>query len=545
MFNQNPNNMFENLCFPDVNSIPDAIKLAKEIDQNEYLLNGQLVAFNGPRQEVFSPVCLNQNGTVAPVRLGSYPLLGEEEALKCVDAAVKAYDNGMGFWPSASVKDRIKAVEEFTAKMKAARNEVVNLLMWETGKNHKDSQKEFDRTVEYIIDTIHALKKMERTSSLFETEQGIIGKVKRSPVGVVLCMGPFNYPLNETFTTLIPALLMGNTVIFKPAKIGVLLHYPLLKAFQECFPAGVINIIYGRGRTLATALMKSGQINALAFIGTSKSANALKMQHPKPNRLRSVLGLEAKNAGIVLNDADVDLAVKECISGSLSFNGQRCTALKILYVHKSVADEFLKKFKQEVDNIKIGMPWEDNVMITPLPEPEKPSYLQELIDDATRKGAEIINKDGGKFHNKFFIPAVLYPVTREMRVSQEEQFGPVVPIIPFESLDEPLDYIIQSDYGQQVSIFGTASDSIAFLVDRLVNQVCRVNINSQCQRGPDIFPFNGRKDSAEGTLSVNDALRAFSIRALVAAKENDINKLMLNDIIKYQKSNFLSADLMF
>jgi glyceraldehyde-3-phosphate dehydrogenase (NADP+) len=129
-----------------------------------------------------------------------------------------------------------------------------------------------------------------------------------------------------------------------------------------------------------------------------------------------------------------------------------------------------------------------------------------------------------------------------MRLYREEQFGPVVPVATFNDIEQPMQYVINSDYGQQVSIFGGDPDVIADLVDPLVNQVCRVNINSQCQRGPDTFPFTGRKDSAEGTLSVSDALRVFTIRTLVAAKQTDLNKDVIRKIVRERKSNFLSTD---
>jgi glyceraldehyde-3-phosphate dehydrogenase (NADP+) len=129
-----------------------------------------------------------------------------------------------------------------------------------------------------------------------------------------------------------------------------------------------------------------------------------------------------------------------------------------------------------------------------------------------------------------------------MRVYHEEQFGPVIPILAFDGIKEPIEYMINSNYGQQVSVFGSDPDRIAHLIDPLVNQVCRVNINSQCQRGPDTFPFTGRKDSAEGTLSVSDALRVFSIRTLVAAKYTDKNKKLITRIVQDHKSKFLATD---
>ena len=141
-----------------------------------------------------------------------------------------------------------------------------------------------------------------------------------------------------------------------------------------------------------------------------------------------------------------------------------------------------------------------------------------------------------------FYPAVLYPVDASMRVYTEEQFGPVIPVVPFDDIEEPMRYIRESNYGQQVSIFGKDSDTLARLIDPLVNQVCRVNLNSQCQRGPDTFPFTGRKDSAEGTLSVSDALRVFSIRTLVAAKDDPANKEIITDIVRNNKSNFLTTN---
>ena len=528
--------------FPDEEEVPEAFLSNIPTTQDQFLVNGELRHWDGPTQEVLSPVCVKTSSGLSQKCIGRYPILTERESLEALQAAVKAYDNGRGPWPTMSVGERIKHIGDFVYRMIEKRREVVNLLMWEIGKSHEDSQKEFDRTVEYIKDTIAALKDLDRVSSRFAIEQGIIGQIRRAPLGFVLCMGPFNYPLNETFTTLIPALIMGNSVIFKPPKHGVLLYRPLLEVFRDSFPRGVLNIVYGAGKTVIPPLMSSGKINVLAFIGTSRAADLLRKAHPKPHRLRCVLGLEAKNAAIILPDADLDLTIKECIIGCLSFNGQRCTALKVLFVHSQIVDAFLDGFIRAIAKLRFGMPWEDNVFITPLPEPAKPAYLTELVEDAKRFGARIINRDGGTVHKTFFYPAALYPVNSKMRVYSEEQFGPVIPIVSFNNIETPIQYVVRSDYGQQLSIFGTDPDVIAELIDPLVNQVCRVNINSQCQRGPDTFPFTGRKDSAEGTLSVSDALRVFSIRTLVAAKEVEINKTIITSIVRERKSNFLSTD---
>tara|TARA_R110002073_G_scaffold148335_5_gene301440 strand:- start:1118 stop:2695 length:1578 start_codon:yes stop_codon:yes gene_type:complete len=520
--------------------IPQAYKITSILHQNTYLVNGELKPWPGEIAEVYSTISSTKD--YKPTLLGTIPQLGKAEAIEALDSACLAYNKGQGLWPTMKVIDRIACMEKFVEQMKTKRDKVVKYLMWEIGKNLSDSQKEFDRTVEYIYDTIEDYKQIDRDSAKFHKHSGVNAHIRRGPLGVVLCLGPYNYPLNETFALLIPALMMGNTTIFKPAKIGILLLSPLLEAFQNSFPKGVVNIVYGRGRTLATPIMQSGKVDVLALIGNSKSANALQNNHPKSNRLRLVLGLEAKNPAIILPDADLDLAIAECIAGTLSFNGQRCTALKILYVHEDIVDEFNKRFAAKVDELKFGNPWDQGAKLTPLPEPDKPEYIQELIDDAKEKGVKVLNKKGGETSDNFIFPAVLYPVSKDMRVFQEEQFGPVIPIVPFNDIEQPLDDMAESNYGQQVSLFGKDVKTLSPLIDTLVNLVCRVNLNSSCQRGPDVYPFTGRKDSAFSTLSVHDALRSFSIRTFVASKDNEYNNAILNELLDKKTSNFISTD---
>jgi len=528
--------------FPQAEEIPESARVPLPLHQREYLVDGEIRTWEGATEEVLSPVCRPGAGGPEPTPLGSFPLFTAAEATVALDAAVAAWDCGRGRWPTMAVSERIACVEEFAQRMVAARESVVRLLMWEIGKSRSDSEREFDRTIAYIRDTIDAVKDVDRTSSRFVVEQGIIAQIRRAPLGVALCMGPFNYPLNETFTTLIPALVMGNTAVFKPPRPGVLLFGPLLEAFRQAFPPGVVNTVYGRGRETMTPLMASGKVDVLAFIGTSPAADALKKAHPRPHRLRCILGLEAKNPAIVLADADLDLAARECVTGALSFNGQRCTAIKVVFVHRSIADAFLERLAAAIAGLRAGMPWEEGVALTPLPEAGKPAYLTGLVDDAVERGARVVNPGGGTIHGTYFHPAVVYPVAAGMKLWTEEQFGPVVPVVPFDDVAEPIRWVIESNYGQQVSLFGNDPGEIAALVDPLVNQVCRVNLNSQCQRGPDTFPFTGRKDSAEGTLSVTDALRVFTIRTLVAAKATAANKRIVGDILRERRSGFLSTD---
>jgi glyceraldehyde-3-phosphate dehydrogenase (NADP+) len=531
--------------FPTADEIPESARIDASPWERRWLVDGEVLRWDGPTLEVRSPVCLRSaDGSHERALCGHLAALDEESGRRAVMSARAAWDDGRGAWPTMRVKDRIACVRRFVDGMTKVRESVVRLLMWEIGKTRADAESEFDRTVQYIDATLEALKELDRQSGRFIVEDGFLAQIRRSPLGVILCMGPFNYPLNETFTTLIPALVMGNTIVSKLPRHGALLHLPLLEAFADAFPKGVVNVVSGEGRKVVGPMMASGEIDCLAFIGTSTSANALASQHPRPNRLRTITGLEAKNPAVVLPDADLDVAVRECVSGSLSFNGQRCTALKQIFVHRSIAEAFVERFAAAVDALPAGMPWTPGAKLTPLPEEGKIARLDAFVKDAEAHGAVKVNR-GGVSHETFYRPAVMNHVRAGARLYTEEQFGPVVPIATFDDDSEIDAFMRSSSYGQQVSLFGHDPKRMAGLIDALVNQVSRINLNSQCRRGPDTFPFTGRKDSAEGTLSVTDALRAFSIRAVVAATSTEANQALVTQVVTGRLSTFLSTDFVF
>jgi len=533
--------------FPKENEIPE--KYNKIVNQTEYLIGGKIENWTGPVQEILSPVMINNNGNLTQKYLGSHPMMDANTSLKALDAAVTAYGNGRGEWPTMSVKGRLNHMYKFMENMKQAREEVVSSLVMEIGKSEPDSYKEFDRTVKYIDDTINAVKKMYSESSTFVKSENQLAQIRRAPLGINLSMGPYNYPLNETFTTLIPSVIMGNTVVFKAAKYGVLLHQPLLKAYQESFPAGVINTIYGEGPTVIGPIMESGMIDVFSFIGSEKTAAIIKKQHNSNKPLKSVLGLGAKNLGLVTDSADLAVALSEIYASVTNFNQQRCTSLKELMVQRAVADEFVSKIVAMIDSTNWGMPWKNGVIATPIPDfwdnniggYKQMKFYQDLIDDALSKGAQVVNKTGNQNIGTFFSPTVLYGVNKSMRIYHEEQFGPIIPITVYDNINEPINYCVESKYGQQASIFSRNPEEIGYFIDHAINQEGRVHINNQGQRGPDDFPFGGTKLSAEQTLSVSDAPKVFSRRVIVSTKYNDVNIDLVNKVLDNNLSQFLST----
>ena len=506
------------------------------------LIDGKILTQGFAAKGVLSPCSLRDEKTDQLF----FPEMGQTSDVdaplfaQAVDVAVRAWSSGRGEWPSARLAQRAAAVEAFRDRMQKSREMICRLIMWEIAKNWSDAQAEFDRTIQYITDTVVATRALDQDSDQLKQISGVLAQIRRTPLGVTLCMGPFNYPLNETFTTLIPALIMGNPVVVKLPRFGQLFWDFLLEPFRDSFPPGVVNVLNGDGKRLIPSAIKTGKIDLLAFIGSSVVANQLKLAHPRPHHFRSILGLDAKNPAIILPDAELETAAAECVKGALSFNGQRCTALKIIFVQRSIAENFIELFTKKVESLVCGLPWEKGVSITPLPDPQKCSQLKGYMDAAIQAGAKLCNpKWGGRAMESLFFPTVLRDVPLISALANEEQFGPLVPIVTYDSVREFEDYMARSPYGLQASIFGSDPVVLGELIDALANQVCRININSQCQRGPDQLPFTGRKNSAEGTLSVTDALRSFSIRTMVATQNDSRGQEIIQRVINNNYSQFL------
>jgi len=218
------------------------------VDGRKVLCNGKVTAWEGPVQEVFAPI-FEEGSTETKVMIGTQARFGEEDSLKALDAAVKSWNHGRGEWAQAKPEVRDAKIQELYAALIEKRAEIINVLMWEICKTKADATKEFDRTMEYIQDTLKIYRDTNAADSKVIHSGGVAAQIKRAPVGVMLNLGPFNYPFNETYCTLIPALLMGNSVVMKLPNVGCLAHICTMEIYAKVFPAGVVNFISGAGRT--------------------------------------------------------------------------------------------------------------------------------------------------------------------------------------------------------------------------------------------------------------------------------------------------------
>lgn len=502
-------------------------------------------------------------GCCSSTPIGSMPQMSTEQSIQVLEDAKSGWNKGKGEWPQMTLSERISAIEKFIVELKKSRDEIIKVLMYEIGKNFSDAESEFDRTIIFIQETIKTIQTLPDFDSEFKTVASTKVMIRRNAFGIVLALGPYNYPLNKTYATIIPALLMGNVVILKIPQVGGLAHLLTFEAFSKSLPKNAINFISGGGRKTLPPLMESGDIDGLAFIGGTNAADKLIKQHPSPHRLKLFLQLEAKNMAIVMKDMVDENTVfndsqysqakmfDEIITGSLSYNGQRCTALKIVFAPKGYGEFVAKELSARVEKLGKGMPWEEHgtkySQITPLPNKARVTYMKELLDDATSKGAVVANANGGeilseKYEEPFdsttlMVPAVLYNITPDMKLFREEQFGPLVPVVEYESIDEVLSYGMNGIYGQQVAIFTNESttDTVS-VVDTFSTIFGKINLNSSCARSPDSVPFTARRSSGLGIMSIEDALKEFSVPTVFAFK-HDGSKELVESISK--KSNFM------
>ena len=505
-----------------------------DFSENEIRTWNDVVACCMPAEES----CV-ADGAAMPLKtavIGKMPQFSSDDALKVLHTSVEAWNGGAGVWPQMSLAERCHAVQAFFDEFIQNKDKMVEVLMWEIGKNRKDAEAEIDRTVQFAKQLIATIQSDAEYSGEWQTIGSTKALVRRSAIGVIMCLAPYNYPINESYATIIPALLTGNIILVKIPTTGGLAHLLTMEAFAKTLPPGTINFIAGAGRTTMPPLMETGLIDGLAFIGGSKAADRLIHGHPHPHRLKVFLQLEANNMGILLPDIFepentplLENALDEAVLGSLSYNGQRCTALKIFFAPTRHAESFAKRLAGWIDALPVGLPWqthgEEQILskITPLPNQKRIQYMKSLLQDAVQKGANIINLNGGTViegnESTLMIPAVLYPVTPEMNIYHEEQFGPIVPVAEYDDLETVLKFGQEGQYAQQVSIFSQDAKMSAQILDRFSSVFAKVNLNSQCGRSPDSLPFAGRRSSAMGVMSVKDALREFSVPTVLAYKD--------------------------
>lgn len=435
--------------------------------------------------------------------LGTVPAMSREE----VDAAMAAGRAALPAWRALSYVERGAYLHKVADILERDKEKIGTILAKEVAKGIKAAISEVVRTADLVRyaaeEGIRLSGEVLEGGSFEAASKKKIAVVRREPVGVVLAIAPFNYPVNLSASKIAPALIGGNVVMFKPPTQGSISGLLLAAAFAEAgFPAGVFNTITGRGSEIGDYLNGHKQVDFINFTGSTPIGERIgEMAGMRP----IMLELGGKDAAIVLEDADLAKAAKDIVGGALSYSGQRCTAIKRVLVMDSVADELAELIKEQVEKLTVGDPF-DNADITPVIDTNSADYIEGLVRDAQEKGATELTPF--KREGKLLWPTLFDHVTTDMRVAWEEPFGPVLPIIRVSSVEEAVEIANKSDFGLQSAVF-TQNFPKAFAIAEQL-EVGTVHINNKTQRGTDNFPFLGVKGSGAGTQGIKYSIEAMT-----------------------------------
>lgn len=435
--------------------------------------------------------------------VGTVQACSTEEANQVIIAAKENVE----CWNEKTQRERADILIKSAKLMRDWADFLGYIMMKEIGKPLKSAISEIVRTSEFFEATAEAGLQLEGEAISGDAFKGFskdkMSITYRVPLGVILCIGPFNYPFNLTGSKIAPALMAGNTVVVKPPSQGAItpLFFGLILE-KAGVPPGVFNVITGKGSEIGDYLVKHPLINMVSFTGSSETGKHLaSVAGMKP----LLLELGGKDAAIVLNDADLELTTDAIVSGAFSYSGQRCTAVKRVLPMPGIANELIESVKKKTMNLSIGDP-EENATIGPLISSKQCEFVQTLIDDALEKGATLIC--GNKREGNILWPTILDDVTTDMRIAWEEPFGPVLPFIRTNNVQEAIEISNKSEYGLQGMIF-TENINLAFHIAQEL-EVGTVQINGRSERGPDHFPFLGTKSSGLGTQGIKYSIEAMS-----------------------------------
>ena len=424
--------------------------------------------------------------------LGEVEAMTKEEIEEKIQKLKKAYKT----FSELDILKRANYLRKASELIKNRAEDLAKLMTVEISKPYKDSLTEVLRSVEMMDYTIEEALRIQNevySGESFGSKDKVCLSLRQA-LGIILCIAPFNYPINLSLSKIVPALIMGNVVLFKPPTQGSLVCSEMVKILNEVLPEDVLTIATGRGSVIGDYINTHKDIAFINFTGSTQIGKRISNQADLKGLMMELGG---KDAAIVLKDADLSKAASEIVKGAFSYSGQRCTAIKRVLVDKEVKEELVSKICDLVDKLKVGHPM-DNADITPLIDSKSADFVQSLIDDAIDKNAKVLR--GNKRKQNLIYPCILDNVTLDMKVAFEEPFGPVLPIITVANVDEAIKIANMSNYGLQSAIF-TKDITKAFEIAKKL-EVGTVHINNKTQRGPDNFPFLGIKDSGIGVQGI-------------------------------------------
>jgi acyl-CoA reductase-like NAD-dependent aldehyde dehydrogenase len=441
--------------------------------------------------------------------LGTIPLAEAADVDQAIAAAQQAFPT-MAAMPAYQRADILgKAVD----LLKRRREEIARTIAAEAGKALKFARIEADRGIQTFTFAAEEAKRIHgETVPLDATPAGAthMGFYLRVPVGVVVAISPFNFPLNLAAHKVAPALAAGNTVVLKPATATPLTAVILGEILQEAgLPAGALNVIFGDGRTVGDQLVADPRPAKVTFTGSPPVGRHIMS---RAGLKKVTLELGNSSPTIVDADADLSIAVPKCVVGSFYNSGQVCLSVQRIYVHRAIAEAFTERFVRATEALKVGDPLDEECDVGPMIDEGEAIRAEAWIEEAVAGGAKVLC--GGKREGAVLHPTVLTDVTQAMKVVCAEIFAPVVSILPFDDFDDALRMANDTIYGLQAGVFTRDVQKAWRAIRRL--EFGGVIINDVPTFRADHMPYGGVKESGIGREGVRHAIEEMTHVKMVA-----------------------------
>lgn len=468
--------------------------------------------------ETIAPILVGSEWRETPTRRAvTNPFTGGPVAEVClarpqdVEEAVTLSLQAFANLARSSSHARATALQHVAVKLKEQKEDFARTICLEAGKPITDARREVDRAIQTFSIACEEAKRIPGEVIPMDISPGMehhLGLGQRVPVGPVLCITPFNFPLNLVAHKVAPCLAVGNPILLKPAPQTPLTALRLGRLFQELdLPEGTLSILPCEN-ALAESMVRDPRIQALSFTGSAAVGWSLK---DKAGKKRVLLELGGNAAVIVEPDADLHLAAQRCVAGGFAYSGQTCISVQRIYLHDDVYDAFLDRVIPLVEALPAGDPAEDATVVGPLIDERAAVRVETWIREAVQQGAVL--RTGGTRDQSLIRPAILTDVDQRMKISCEEVFGPVITLSRYRHLDQAFDMVNDSPYGLQAGIFTRNVDSIFRAYQAL--DVGTVLANEIPTFRADHMPYGGMKDSGLGREGVKYAVQELSDQKLL------------------------------
>ena len=453
-------------------------------------VNGQWVEPSGKRQvERRNPANLYEI-------IGVVPLSTREETRDAVQAAAAALPEWRG--TPAPLRGNIlaRAAQILTER----KDSIARLLTREEGKSLSDALGEVQRSINVLDYMAGEGRRICGENIPSELPRNFAYTIKQ-PLGVVACITPWNFPVAIPVWKMAPALVAGNTVIFKPATLTAFTAMEVVRVFQDAgLPPGVLNLVVGAGSEVGDELMENPTVKGVSFTGSNEIGTALYAQGAK-RLCRVQCEMGGKNPIVVLEDADLDLAVESTLQGAFYSTGQRCTATSRAVVVQSIADDFVRKLARRAADLRVGDGLEAGVQMGPAVDEAQFRTVMDYIAVGKKEGATLVcggdRLHGPKFDKGLFVaPTIFDHVNSKMRIAQEEIFGPVLSVIRVKDYEEALQVANDVVYGLSSAIYTNNAARIFDFVERVESGI--THVNSPTTGGEAQMPFGGMKGTGVG-----------------------------------------------